>query len=124
MINTMKSLLILGFLLFAVPAWAQPLILGWTDNSTNEAGFNIDRKEGVAGTFSNLVRVGTGVISYIDTTTLENEEYCYRVNAYNVAGQSEWSDEACATVIGLPRVPSGVTVFQIETTTTIVLTPP
>src|SRR5215470_4266565 len=96
------KLVILSCLLFAgidrpVEALAAQLSLSWTDNSTNEDGFSIERKTGVTGSYGAVGSVGTNVTSYIDTTLSDNTTYCYRVQAFNSAGISNYSNEACGT---------------------------
>ncbi|MGE0823669.1 MAG: discoidin domain-containing protein [Candidatus Binatia bacterium] len=70
--------------------------LSWIDNSTNEEGFKIERKIGVAGTFVRLVVVGANVTSYTDNEITPDITYCYRVQAFNAAGDSSFSNEACS----------------------------
>ena len=119
-----KALLIIAFLLWAVPAWGQSLTLTWQDNSNNEDGFRVQRKLGPTGTFADLANVGANVTTHLDTTTLAGTEYCYRVAAFNIAGASGLTNEACATPKAVPIDPTGLTVIQIQTQTTIVITPP
>ena len=69
--------------------------LRWTDNSTNEDGFKIERKTGVGGVYSQIATVAANVTSYSDIGVTPNSQYCYRVMAYNAAGDSSHSNEAC-----------------------------
>lgn len=77
-------------------AIAAKLQLTWTDNSTDELGFNIERKQST-GSFALIATVGANVTSYKDSSLLDNTTYCYRVNAFNDAGASPYTPEACAT---------------------------
>jgi PKD repeat protein len=70
--------------------------LTWTDNSNDETQFNIQRKTGTGGTFSNIGSVNANVTSHSSTGLTNDTEYCYRVRAVN-GGYSPWSDENCAT---------------------------
>lgn len=70
--------------------------LSWTDNSTNEQGFKIERKTG-AGSFSQIATVGANVTSYPDSSLSSSTSYTYRVRAYNGSGDSNYSNEASAT---------------------------
>ncbi len=45
---------------------ATQINLSWTDNSNNETGFKIERKEGVSGIYSQIAIVGTNVATYPD----------------------------------------------------------
>ncbi len=85
---------------------ATQLTLTWTDNSTNEDGFTIQRRTSPTGTYSALVTVGADATSYADTTVAGGQAYCYRVQAYNSAGASGFSNEACATAPTAAPAPS------------------
>ncbi len=76
---------------------AAQLQLNWADNSTNEDGFKIERAIGSTGTFSQVATVGANVVTYTDTSVMTGTQYCYRIRAYNVAGNSPYSNAACAT---------------------------
>ena len=78
---------------------ARPLTLTWVDNSTNEDGFKIERKTGTSGTFAQIATVGAKVTSYIDSTLTAGTTYCYQVRAFNTAGNSDYSNEACGTAV-------------------------
>ncbi|MEA3313527.1 MAG: fibronectin type III domain-containing protein, partial [Caldisericota bacterium] len=70
--------------------------LTWTDNSDNEDGFKIERKE-AGGTYSVLATVGTDITSYDNIFLLPNTTYYYRVRAYSSLGFSDYSNEVSAT---------------------------
>jgi len=65
--------------------------LNWSDNSGNESGFRIYR-EG-----SRIDSAGSNNTSYSDTGLNSDTEYCYQVSAYNSAGESSKTSQACAT---------------------------
>lgn len=72
--------------------------LGWTDNASNESGFQIERSTtGSSGPFSPRATVAADVVSYLDTDLTPLGEYCYRVRATNSAGSSAYTTPACAT---------------------------
>jgi hypothetical protein len=52
--------------------------LSWTDNSTNEKGFTVQRKTG-SGAFADLVTLGKDIRTYIDRATSLGTTYTYRV---------------------------------------------
>lgn len=81
-----------------IPCPAAPCArLSWRDASDNEAGFNIERRNvDEAEEFAKIAMVMTNVSNYTDTTVTANQTYCYRVNAFNLAGTSAYSNEACA----------------------------
>jgi hypothetical protein len=62
-----------GLLLLLVPAWpgaapAAQLRLTWTDNSYDEAGFQIERRMGTTGTLTPIITVGMNITAYVDPT--------------------------------------------------------
>src|SRR3990172_3063220 len=57
----------------------------------------IERKTGTSGTFAQFATVGANVTSYIDSGLTSGTTFCYRLLAYNVAGDSAYSNEACGT---------------------------
>lgn len=81
----------------ATPQGSTTIDLTWQDNSDNEDGFLIQRKLGVGGTFADLATVGADVTFFQDLGLVPNTEYCYRVRAFNGAGNSAYSSEDCAT---------------------------
>jgi hypothetical protein len=72
--------------------------LSWSDNSSNELGFKIERKVS-GGTYSEIARVGANVTTYSDKNCNEGTIYTYRVRAHNAAGDSNFSNEASATTL-------------------------
>jgi hypothetical protein len=69
----------------------------WTDNSYNETGFEIERKTGTTGTYSQIATVGTNVTTYSDTGLSASTTYYYRVRAYSTASDSQYSNEVSVT---------------------------
>ena len=78
-------------------AYSSEINLTWKDNSNNEDGFKIERKTGSGGTYAQAGTVGVGVTSYLDSGLDCDTEYFFRVNAYNRAGSSGYSNEINAT---------------------------
>ena len=91
------------------PAAAAQLTLTWADASTNEDGFKVERKTGSAGAYGQLVSLAAGMTAYVDSTVTTGTTYCYRLRAYNAAGDSAYSNEACAT-------PASATLYTVTVT--------
>ena len=78
--------------------------LTWTDNSTNEDGFKIERKT-INGTYSLVGSVGENVTTYNDATLTPGTSYIYRIFSYNKGGNSiTYSNEATATTYNIPTL--------------------
>jgi hypothetical protein len=87
--------------------------LSWTDHSTNETGFKIERKTGLGGVYAQITAVGSGVTNYSDMTVAAGFTYYYRVKAYNINGNAAPTNEA-NVVLGVLSAPSGVTVTSVS----------
>jgi hypothetical protein len=70
--------------------------LSWTDTSSDETGFLIERKA-AGGAFMQIATVGAGVTSYSDDGLSTGTTYVYRVRAINSAGNSAYSNRAQVT---------------------------
>lgn len=77
-----------GFSAVATGPWS--IALGWTDNSTNELGFDI-RKRGASGHWQILRRTAPNVTSDIDRGVGPGMTYDYQLRACSAAGCSAWT---------------------------------
>jgi uncharacterized protein (TIGR02145 family) len=78
--------------------------LTWTDVSTNETGYKIERKIG-AGVFTQIAQVGTNVSTFNDSTIGQSTTYTYRVYGFNNAGNSaQYSNEFQITTYAVPTI--------------------
>jgi len=69
--------------------------VSWSDASTNETGFKIERSlDGT--TFTQIATVGSNVTSYASTGLAVSTTYYYRVRAYNNTGNSAYTNTASA----------------------------
>lgn len=94
--------------LVAITISASQIDLSWTDNSTDETGFKIERKTGATGKYSRIATVGANATTYSNRGLTQSTTYYYRVRAYNASGYSAYSKEASATtLVGVP--PTAVT---------------
>lgn len=99
------SCLILPVLVLAQPAPSDKAVLklSWTDNSTNETGFIVQRSlDGVA--FTEVARPAANVVEYTDTNLAHNTRYHYRVAAFNAAGTSGYT--AVVSAVTMPPPPT------------------
>ncbi len=62
--------------------------LAWTDISTNEKGFTIERSEDGGSTFTEIATLAANTSSYSDAAITVGESYHYRILAYNIEGGS------------------------------------
>jgi hypothetical protein len=69
--------------------------LAWSDNSNNEDGFKIERSGNGSG-WTQIATVGPNVRTYSSTGLVATKTYSYRVRAYNVLGNSAYSNSASA----------------------------
>jgi hypothetical protein len=98
-------------LLSATAVSTSQINLAWTDNSSNEQGFKIERSTDNLN-FSQIATVGAGVATYQNTGLAASTTYYYRVRAYNATGNSGYSNVANATTQtppATPAAPSGLT---------------
>ncbi len=91
------------------------VLLSWTDNSTNELGFYIERKNGdtlSVDPFVVIDTVGVDTVNYNDLGRTPNTTYTYRVQAFNLLGVSSYSNEVTTTTI----IPVELTSFAANVT--------
>lgn len=70
--------------------------LTWSDNSTDEDTFSIERKTG-AGAFAEIATETFNIEQYHDMAVVAGTTYTYRVMARNAAGMSAPSNEISIT---------------------------
>jgi len=86
----------------AVINGASQITLSWTDNSEAENGFQVERKTGSDGNYVQIAAVSANTTTFTDVLLPSGPDYFYRVRAYNVAGSSDYSNEAmCGTSANL-----------------------
>jgi M6 family metalloprotease-like protein len=93
---------------------ASNISLSWNDNSGSESGFNIERSSN-GSTWSALVTVGANVTSYNNGGLSPDSTWFYRVNAYEGADLSGWSNTASATTFDIaPAAPTGLNASAVS----------
>jgi hypothetical protein len=104
--------------LSAAAVAGEQINLSWTDNSTNETGFEVERCAG-AGCTNFQTRAEVTTNSYADGGLVAGTLYRYRVRAFNDYGDSAYSNEAEATALagttqGTPAAPSNLTAAAVS----------
>jgi hypothetical protein len=79
--------------------------LAWTDNSTNETGFVIQRSSDGGATWTDLAALAADSTSYSDASVLPGSNYSYRVYAA-APTNSDFSNVASATTV--PPAPANL----------------
>jgi large repetitive protein len=98
----------------------------WVDNSSDETGFRIEKKQGVGGTYSVVATVGANTDNlggiYIPR---DGSTYLFRVKAYNGSGESLPTNEvAIDTDLAeqvpppMPNTPSAFNIGGVSVTST------
>ena len=83
--------------LVATAASSTQINLIWTDNSIDEKGFYVYRRNG--GSYRRIVALDPNTTSYNDTGLSPEITYWYKVSAYSDTGESSPSNEASATTM-------------------------
>jgi hypothetical protein len=90
----------LNFAATAPATIALQVQLSWTDNSTNESAFKIERS--TDGTnFTQIDVASANATSYVDMNVVSGTTYTYRIRATNPVGDSDYTSTASATPIAL-----------------------
>ena len=95
-------------------AWAiseDKIIIGWKDNSNNEKGFKIERKNGDCSSkamWQEIAKVDENVTTFTDTGLAAGSDYSYQVRAYKGTDNSAYTDcaEARTGDAGTPNAPT------------------
>lgn len=100
--------------LTATAASATQINLAWTDNATDETGFELERSAD-GQTFTKLTDLGPNVKTYQHTGLAPATRYFYRVLAKNASGKSAYSNIANATTLQVaPAAPSNLTATAVS----------
>lgn len=75
---------------------SEEIELSWKDNSGNETGFRLERKIG-SGSFSQLEILDPDEEEFTDDSVQPGKTYSYRIRAFNLFGNSQWSNTLAAT---------------------------
>src|SRR5262245_5916038 len=91
--------------------------LGWTDNSSNETGFYVERATSTGGPWSTIATTGSNATGYSATGLAASTTYYFRVRAFNGTGSSAYTATVSATTTAaaaLPAAPTGLSVTPIS----------
>lgn len=84
------------------------ITLSWTDASTNETGFRVERKALATDPWELIQTTAADARAYTDTRISAGMTYQYRVGAFNAAGASrQFSNEATAIFPAFTPPPAG-----------------
>lgn len=85
--------------------------LTWTDNSSSEHGFLIERARDSETEYEDLMSTKVNVTEFIDTDLKSGHTYYYRISAYNADGYSNTSTTSANIVTGLAPRPEPLFTF-------------
>lgn len=91
---------------------ATQIDLLWTDNSSGESGFEVDRSSDGAN-WTQIASLAANATSYSDTSAPDGATSYYRVRAINISGGSNYSASTSASTV--PLAPAGLTATAIST---------
>src|SRR2546428_10909455 len=95
----------------AKPANSTVVVVRWTDNSTTEDGFRVERSLDAGTTWTSAGTVGPNVTSSSDAGRAGEQPVCYRVIAFNRGGDSPPSNTDCTTP---PAAPTGLAATGVD----------
>lgn len=71
--------------------------LGWSDNSTNEETFRIERSTNPVTTWTEIGNLPYNTLTFTDSSAVQNTSYSYRVKAVNATGSSAYAQLSTQT---------------------------
>ena len=89
--------------LTASPVSVTGIELLWVDNSTEENGFQVERKTEVESEWSQIAQVPANSTSYTDELTAWTQTISYRVRAFNDMTVSDYSNIASVVPLTAPQ---------------------
>jgi len=87
--------------------------LSWQDNSGNETGFRVQRRQGDSDDWAPVGATPTNTTTFSDTGLLADTRYRYRVQAFNDTESSAYSNQAAVTTSSL-HPPGNVTATAVS----------
>jgi len=87
------------------------IVITWTDNSTNEAGFRVERGATTSGPWTAAFTTDSNTTGFADWTfAIYEQAVCYRVFAVNRYGDSNPSNVSCTAI---PYPPTNLTATPV-----------
>lgn len=95
---------------------ANRITIGWSDDATNEVSYQLERCTGTGcADFALLVTLPANTTAHVDSATVLDETYSYRVRAVNLVGESPYAGTASANTIR-PSAPTGLAATTVSAT--------
>ncbi len=103
----------------AKTASSSSIVLSWEDNTDNETGFEIQRKEGTCSStesWTHIANAYANAATFINNELMPDTPYSYRIRAYNSTGVSSWSNCASAktALANTPNMPSNLRATSVS----------
>jgi len=104
-----------------VSATYEAVTLGWDDNSDDELGFKMERRDAGTIIWDDEIELEPDTVTFTDSTVFMNRIYDYRVRSFNDAGDSEWEGVLEVTVPNGPPLPPRITDIEPLSTTSLII---
>jgi RHS repeat-associated protein len=103
--------------LTAIAVSSSQINLTWTDNSTNETGFEVERATSSSGPWTLLTTTAAGAVSYQSTGLSASTTYYYRVRA-TIGGTNDSANSntanATTQAVGAPAAPTNLAATAVS----------
>jgi len=94
----------------ATPQGSTAIMISWTDQSANEAGFRVERSLDGGASWTVAGTTEESAVWFTDEGRTSEQQVCYRVFAFNTIGDSPASNSDCTTP---PAAPSGLVAIAV-----------
>lgn len=93
--------------LAALTASESRINLSWTDNSSDETGFRVERCQGSGcSDFTEIATTAANVKFYSDNGLAAGQSYSYRIRGYKTTSACSWSSDYSATSTAATNLPA------------------